>query len=113
MPVLHLNENNSAGQATNLGLGGEDIRIYRITVGVPTVSQSLYIFDENSALVGNTNLVLKYTYPASFSAGVPATQDFSFGPNGMPLGNGGSVMTDAAMDVTVVWDRAENPQLGV
>lgn len=112
MPVLYLNSDNSGSLASNLGNSGEDIRIMKMIVGAPTAAKNIYVFDINGAGAGDTaNLKFKYTYP-TFGAGKPASDTFSFGAAGLPLGNGGSVMTDGALQLTVVWDRAENIKLG-
>lgn len=92
--------------------------IKKIIVGKPTAGATLTLFSSNNALSNNTtNVVFSYTYPGSFGAGTPASDQFDFSPNslgqqsagndGLTLGGGGCMAISSAMQVTVLWDYAE------
>ncbi|PWU05324.1 MAG: hypothetical protein C5B43_03500 [Verrucomicrobia bacterium] len=111
---------NSAGDGST-----QQRIIKKIIVGKPTGGKTVKLyhmdnayFNESSATNSLTNrqVAFMYTYP-TFAAGTPATDTFDFtspegaasatAPNGLVLSEGGSMETDAAMQVTVIWENPE------
>lgn len=110
--------------ANSVGDGSTQQRILKkLIVGKPTAGATLKVyamdnayFNESTATTTTTNqqVVFMYTYPGSFGAGTPASDQFEFTSpegaasqtayNGLLIEEGGSIETSSAMQVTAVWD---------
>lgn len=102
----------AAATAIDSQAGTDADRVIRkILVGKPTAGATLTLYSEANAYTGaTTNIAFKYTFP-TFGAGTPASDVIDFGTvggdpkrNGLVLGQGGSITTSSAMQVTVLWD---------
>ena len=113
MFTTYLNTANSSTGGAALDTTGKNVVIKRLIIGNPVTSANIWLYDENN--VGNvtntTGLKAKLTLPASFATGqLPFTiaLDTSYGA-GLLLAMGGSVAIDQAIQLTVVWDYAQEP----
>lgn len=112
---------NSKGDGSN-----QQRVIKKIIVGKPVAAATLKIYSMDNAYNGestatttatNQQVVFMYTYPSSFGAGTPASDQFTFttgeqsasatGYDGMLVESGGAIETSSAMQVTVLWDIPE------
>lgn len=96
----------------SLAAAGQDIRVYKVLVGLPVANGVIALYDSAVAVQGaSTNIGWKHTMPASFGAGTDSglLRQFDFGKTGLPL-NGGNLQIDQTMNVTVIWDYAPSGQ---
>lgn len=117
MYTTYLNTTNSTTGGTPLDTTGKNVEVYRMIVGNPVANGNIWGYNENN--VGNvsniTGLVMKMTLPSSFATGqLPFTIDFTDqAGHGMMLLGGGTIAIDQTMQVSVIWDYAHQPQVGV
>lgn len=106
MNVTYIASSNTATNGTQLGgSANQDIKVYKIIFGSPADGKYATIFDKINPVTGaTTNVVAKITQPTA-AAGKDWVRMVDFGETGLPLGNGGNVVTDGT-DVSVVWDYA-------
>lgn len=94
---------NSTGDAQVLGEAGEDIRVYKVLIGLPVDGGAVTFYNKRVAYTGDTNsIAAKITQPTA-AAGKEWVRSFDFGPEGLPL-DGGSFHADQTMQVTVLWE---------
>src|SRR5258708_8022288 len=111
MRKTYMAATNSAAGGVALDQTGGDVEVVKLIVGNPTTSSNIYLYDENN--VGNvtntTGLAAKLTIPASLATGqLPFVIDLTdANGHGITLGMGGTVAIDASLQLTVVWDYAQ------
>jgi hypothetical protein len=106
---------STAGQP--LGDATQDVLIYKIIIGLPVANGNIVV--KNKAVSGilatdTSDIVFKATIPgtisSSFSYAYPTVYDFG---DQTPLQvDGGNVIIDQTMQVTVIWQPASEQQEG-
>lgn len=93
---------NTSSNGTALGDDNQDIAIYQIIIGNPADGKYVEIYNKINPVAGATSdVVMKLTVPTA-AEGKNYQQVYDFGEQGVQIGEGGNVVTDAT-DVTVVW----------
>lgn len=106
MKVTYAASANATTNGVALGAADEDIRVYKVIVGLPVASGNIILYDKTIAYSGDTsNIAFKTTLPSTitYQYSYPVMREWDFGEKGLPL-NGGNLMIDQAMQVTVVWE---------
>lgn len=102
---------NTATNGTALGAAGEDVRVFRLLVGLPTDASTVRLFNgTNPVVASSTDIAFKLTQPTA-AAGKDWVREVDFGQYGLPLTGGGNVTIDGTNNVTVIWALADNSQL--
>mgnify|MGYP003395350219 CR=1 FL=1 len=111
MIATYIAGDNTATNGTALGVAGQDIRIYRILVGLPTDTATVTVYDISNPVNGaTTNIAFKLTEPTAAS-GKDWVREVNFGEYGLPITGGGNVIIGATNNVTVIWAVADNSQI--
>lgn len=101
----------SSNQATNgeaLGAAGQDVRVFKLLVGLPTDGSKVRLYNiTNPVGDATTNIAFQLTQPTA-AAGKDWVRSVDFGPEGLPLTDGGNVVIDGTNNVTVIWDVADD-----
>ena len=116
MRYTFINTSTTAGDATTLGVAGQDIYVKKIILGNPTAAQQIKLYDKTVAWghasgigsVDDTNVAFNHTVPSA-AAGRDILTEFdftSYGSQGLPL-NGGACHTDS-VDVTILWEAKDD-----
>lgn len=103
---------NTATNGTVIGNAGDDIRIYELIIGAPVSTGNIWLYNITNPLNGSTaNIASKITLPTFSTTNVnPGVYVLNFGPFGLPLTDGGNLIIDQTMNVSVVWSIADNSQ---
>ena len=102
MQYTYIHSSNAATNGVALGADNQDIRVFKIIFGLPEDGKYVKLFDKiNPVTAATTNLAAMITQPTA-AAGKDWVREVDFGPDGIRLGEGGNVVTDAAQ-VTIVW----------
>lgn len=105
MQYTYIASDNTTANGTAIGADNQDIVIEAIIFGLPADGKYVTVYDKvNPVLSASTNIAAKVTQPTA-AAGKDWVREVRFGPNGLRLGEGGNVVTDASQ-VTVVWRQA-------
>lgn len=108
MFATYIASDNSATNGTALGAAGQDVRVLRIKIGLPTDTTTVTVYDITNPVSGaSTNIAFKSTQPTA-AAGKDWVRDIDFGPRGLPLAGGGNVAINGTNNVTVIWDLSAN-----
>lgn len=104
---------STAGQP--LGAVGKDVVVFKIFVGVPVGSGNIVLKNKAVAMAFGTDTsdtAFKYTFPATLTSSKEYDYEkvFDFGLKGLQL-DGGNVQIDQTMNVTVIWDFAEQSKV--
>jgi len=103
----YIASDNTATNGTALGVDNQDVTVYKILFGVPVDAKVATLYDIQNPVNGaTTNIAFKHTQPTA-AAGKDWDREVDFGPDGIRLGEGGNLITDASQ-VTVVWDIADS-----
>ena len=103
MKYTYIASSNTATNGTALGVDDQDINVYKIIFGLPADGNVATLYDiSNPVNAATTNIACKVTQPTA-AAGKDWVRMVDFGPEGMRLGEGGNLITDASQ-VTVLWD---------
>jgi|ERR1035437_5559334 hypothetical protein len=92
----------------------QDIRVYRLIIGTPVNSGNIWLYNIANPLNASTaNIAMKITLPGTVSTAVPVVMDFGSPSQGggLPLPEGGNLIIDQTMNVTVIWGIADNSQI--
>lgn len=113
MQVTYVPSTNTATNGVALGASGDDVRVVGLLVGAPTSAANIYLYNITNPLgAASTNLAAKITLPTFSTTNVnPGTYFWNFGPYGLPLNQGGNVQVDATVQLSVIWNTADNSQL--
>jgi hypothetical protein len=109
MNYLYIASDNTAKEVDqageSLGVENQDVIIHKIIWGVPSDTHYITIYDKvNPVLDATTNIAAKITQPTA-AAGKDWIREIDFGPKGLHLGEGGSVVTNGNQ-ITVIWEAA-------
>lgn len=100
---------NTATNGTQIGDDSDgDIRVYKLIIGTPVSAGNVWLYNITNPLNASTaNIAFKTTLPTFSTTNVnPGMYVIDFGPFGLPLPQGGNIIMDQTMNVTVVWERA-------
>ena len=106
MRSTYIASDNTGTGGVALGGAQEDVELLKIVVGAPVASGNIYVFSiTNPGGTSNANLVAKFTLPASLATGqLPFVLDLTDADGeGFVIPQGGNVMIDQTMQVTVGW----------
>lgn len=109
MYTLYQAGSNTTTNGTALGAAGQDIRIYRLVIGAPVASGNIYLYNITNPVNGaTTNIAAKITLPATLptTGAVTSGNVIDFGPTGLPVTDGGNIIMDQTMQVSVIWNIA-------
>lgn len=102
----YIASDNTATNGTALGEDNQDVVVYKIVFGTPDDGKYATLYNTYNPVTGaTTNIAAKITQPTA-AAGKQYVNEVDFGPEGITLGEGGAVVTDASQ-VTVIWDLAD------
>lgn len=105
MKSTYIPADNTATNGVALGAAGQDVRVYKVIIGLPVDGKYVALFNSAVAVGGATaNLAAKITQPTA-AAGKDWVRVVDFGPEGLVL-DGGNVQINDTMQVTVLWDLA-------
>lgn len=112
MKTTYIASSNTATNGDALGSGEQDVRLFKLVVGAPVSAGNITIYTISNPVNGaTTNVAAKFTLPTFSTTNVnPGAYIFDFGPEGLPLGQGGNVIIDQTMQVTAMWDLADDIQ---
>lgn len=97
---------NTATNGTALSTDAQrDVVVYKLIVGLPVSTGNVWLYNITNPLNASTaNIAFKFTMPTFSTTNInPGTYVFDFGPYGLPLPQGGNLIIDQTMNVTVVW----------
>ncbi len=125
MPVTFVKTSNATAVAgvsgTALGAAGQDVYVHKIIVGAPVNSGNIALYhitnpQPSFSTNNDAQLAFKYTYTSSVSESSLRVIDFTSNgtaggeqlasSQGLQLNQGGNIMIDQTMLVTVIWDFA-------
>lgn len=110
MNVTYIASDNTATNGVALGAAGQDVRVWKVIFGNPADGKITTFYTITNPVNGaSTNIAAKVTQPTA-AAGKQYVNSQDFGPYGLPLNEGGNVITDGSQ-VTVVWSVADNSQI--
>ncbi len=98
---------NTATNGVALAQDSEsDVRVYKLIIGTPVSAGNVWLYNITNPLNASTaNIGFKTTLPTFSSTNVnPGIYVVDFGPDGLPLPQGGNLLIDATMNVTVMWE---------
>ena len=111
MNVTYVASSNEATNGTALGTAGQDVRVYKLLVGLPTDSSKVRLYTISNPIgTASTNIAFQLTQPTA-GAGKDWVREVDFGQYGLPLDGGGNVVIDGTNNVTVIWAVADNSQI--
>lgn len=119
MYTLFQSAANTTTNGTAIGTAGQDVRVFGIIIGAPVASGNIALYSitnpiggANMAAASTANIAAKITLPATLpTTGAEQAITRMFGPYGLPLADGGNIMIDQTMQVTVIWGIADNSQI--
>ena len=107
MQHTYIASDNTSTNGTALSVDDKDIVVFALIFGTPGDAEYAEIHNITNPVAGATgNMAAKITQPTA-AAGKDWVRTVDFGPKGLPLSEGGNVVTDASQ-VTVIWDYASN-----
>lgn len=110
MRATYIASSNTSTNGTALGAGDEDVRVFKILVGLPTDGSTVTVYTISNPVNGaTTNIAYKLTQPTA-GAGKDWQRNIDFGSEGLPLSTGGNVVIDGTNNVTVLWELADDSQ---
>jgi hypothetical protein len=111
MQVKYIASSNTATNGTALGTATQDVRVYKLLIGLPTDTSTVVFYEISNPIGGaTTNIAWKLTQPTA-AAGKEWVREVDFGPHGLPLNQGGNVVIDGTNNVSVIWDIADNSNI--
>lgn len=113
MRVTYQAGTNTATNGTALGNAGEDVRVFKLIVGAPVSAGNIYLTTITNPVGSSpSNIAMRVTFPSFSTTNVnPGVYELDFGRFGLPLNDGGSLVIDQTMNVSVLWDIADNSML--
>jgi len=100
---------NNSTNGVALGAAGQDVRVFKMFIGLPVASGNLTLYNKAVAFNADTaDIAFKYTFGSDVAPEAMSyveVREFDFGPEGLQL-DGGNFQQDQACQVTIVWDFA-------
>lgn len=90
----------------------DDVRVFKIIIGAPVNAGNIFLYSINNPVNGaTTNIAAKITLPTFSATNVnPGVYVLDFGTEGLPLTNGGALIVDQTMNVSVLWELNDDAQ---
>ena len=88
---------------TALGATDQDVVVYKILFGLGADGVYAKLYDKHNPILGSTSNLAAFVTQPTAAAGKQYFQVVDFGSQGLQLGEGGNIVTNASQ-VTVVWD---------
>lgn len=110
MPATYIPSSNTSTNGVALASADQDIRLMKLIIGAPVANGNVFIYDITNPVNGaTTNLVAKFTFPATLPTTGAEVGGLvrDFGPEGLPIGQGGNIIIDQTMQVTAVWELTD------
>lgn len=107
MNVTFQATSNTSTNGTALSTDAQrDVVVYKLIVGLPVNAGNIWLYQITNPVNGaTTNIGFKMTLPTFSTTNInPGVFVVDFGPAGLPLGQGGNLLIDQTMNVTVLWD---------
>lgn len=105
LKYTYIASDNTATNGTAIGVDNQDVVIKAIVFGLPADTKYATVYNIVNPVTGaSTNIAAKITQPTA-AAGKDWVRVATFGEEGLRLGEGGNVVTDASQ-VTVIWEEA-------
>lgn len=110
MQVLFQAGTNTATNGTAIGSAEQDVVVKKLIIGSPVSAGNIWLYKITNPLNASTaNIAAKITLPTFSTTNInPGLYVLDFGPEGLPLNQGGNLIIDQTMNVSVVWDLADN-----
>src|SRR3990167_7277757 len=103
MTATYIASSNVDDNGTALGADNEDVRVFKLLIGLPTDGSKIRLYNQiNPVGDATTNIAFQLTQPTA-AAGKNWVREVDFGPNGLPLTEGGNIVIDGTNNVTVIW----------
>ncbi len=113
MRFTYASASNTATNGIALGAAGEDVYVHGLIVGLPVASGNIILYNKAVAFSGDTsNIAAKITLPGTitYQNSYPVALQYNFKK---PLQlDGGNLMIDQTMQVTVIWELASDALQG-
>lgn len=107
MRFTYQSASNTATNGTALGAVDQDIVVKKLIIGLPVNAGNIILYNKTVAFSGDTSdIAVKFTLPTFSTTNILLSmreQVIDFGEEGLQL-NGGNLMIDQTMQVTVVWE---------
>jgi hypothetical protein len=113
MQTTYINASNTGTNGTALSAGvDDDVRLFKLIVGAPVSAGNIWVYKITNPLNASTaNIAVKITLPTFSTTNInPGVYVFDFGPQGLALPQGGNIIIDQTMQVTAMWELADNSQ---
>jgi hypothetical protein len=116
MVTTYIAAANTTTNGQALGAAGQDVFVKKLIIGAPVASANIIIYNKAVAYSGDAqNIAFKMTIPATITYqytnanAITNVIDFTGGTNspGMVV-DGGNVMIDQALQLTVLWEAQES-----
>ncbi len=107
--TTYVNASNTATNGTALSTGGgnaeRDIVVAKLIIGAPVSGGNIWLYNiSNPVNAATTNIALKITLPTFSSTNInPGVYVLDFGDDGLLLNEGGNIIIDQTMQVSVLW----------
>lgn len=99
---------NNTTNGVALGPVDEDVFVHKIIIGTPVGSGNIILYDKAVAYSGDTsNIAFKVTLPATLTSSKQYDYQTVYTFEKPLQLNGGNLMVDQAMLVTVIWETAD------
>lgn len=110
MQVTFQAGSNTSTNGTAIGSAGQEVVVKKLIIGTPVSAGNIVLSQITNPVNGaSTNIAAKITLPTFSTTNInPGVYILDFGPEGLPLNQGGNVTIDQTMNVSVVWDLADN-----
>ena len=112
MKTTYIASSNMATNGTAIGSDSErDVVVKSVIIGAPVSGGSITFYTITNPVGGaSTNIAAKITLPTFSTTNVnPGVYVLNFGPGGLVLNEGGNVVIDQTMQVTVNWETMNDP----
>lgn len=108
MRTTFIAASNTSTNGVALGNTEDDVRVFKVIIGTPVNAGNVWLYNiTNPVNAATTNIGAKITLPTYSTTNInPGLYVLDFGPYGLPLPEGGNVIIDQTMNVSVVWEVA-------
>lgn len=103
---------NASTNGVALSNAGDDVRVFKLIIGTPVNAGNIWLRNITNPISASTaNIAFKTTLPTFSTTNVnPGLIVVDFGSEGLPLNEGGNLEIDQTMNVTVLWELADDSQ---
>lgn len=114
MQTTYVNGSNTATNGTALSTAAErDVVVHKLIIGAPVASGNIWLYTiTNPVNAATTNIAFKWSLPATLpTTGAALVNVIDFGGEGyggLLLNEGGNIIIDQTMQVTVIWSYLDD-----